>query len=87
MLKQSLLWSAFVVCIGVRMAQKKLGKAEWGYIAQYETKIYFENLEKENETVQVASLIVLELVENSWAHMSPSLNQPNSEPMLSVGQC
>ena len=30
----------------------KLPKEKWGYIAQYETKIYFENLEEENLTLQ-----------------------------------
>ena len=30
----------------------KLGRAEWGYIAQYETKIYFEKLEEENAGIK-----------------------------------
>ena len=30
----------------------KLGRAEWGYIAQYETKIYFEKLEEENASIK-----------------------------------
>ena len=30
----------------------KLPKEKWGYVAQYETKIYFEKLEEENLTMQ-----------------------------------
>ena len=33
------------------MGKKRIGKAEWGYIARTETKIYFEEMEAENEAV------------------------------------